>query len=484
MAQSTRSQSSGPGTRAATTRANQNAGTTAHPAVTNVTVVGAGLDTFIPVIPEVRETDITALFKIKQLTPINGRPTYESANLCEQELGRNALAIKVPFGGGKRGCLGVVYSDAKYLAETNHAWTVPASQGTYPTFPAGATDQEKKAIISQFIQDEKGIKTVEKVEELLKNMFIAAIDEDYVVELKQGLSEYDGRTLRELLAHYKKYGKMDDTVHGQIMETFREAPDLDVPIDKYFAKQEECQKLVVDTDNPISDAAMVLQMTQHLGKNASLSKLTVRFKKKVPAERTWAKGKEYFRDCIEELEDITKEAGMEPSLQANAAVAKEEEVEDKIKMDIAEKMSGPLNALASAAVAKSETIDNNASSIASLTKSLAQVIETNKQLAAQLKAALALCSTNQPTNQPSANQPPNQPSAVTPPPGFPPEPPETLHIVNTAGAACPAKLSKKGQWNFVEKQHCSICGRNGYHIPADCFARPENAHKRGQRKSS
>ena len=112
----------------------------------------------------------------------------------------------------------------------------------------------------------KSIKTVEKVEELLKNMFVAAIDEDYIVELKQGLSEYDGRTLRELLAHYKKYGKMDDTVHSKIMETFREAPDLDVPIDKYFAKQEECQKLVVDTDNPINDAAMVLQLTQHLGK--------------------------------------------------------------------------------------------------------------------------------------------------------------------------------------------------------------------------
>ena len=457
---STRSSSTGPGTRASTPRA-------APPTVTNVTVVGAGLDTFIPVIPEVRETDITALFKVKQLTPIDGRPTYESANLCEQELGRNALAIKVPFGGGKKGCLGVVYSDAKYLAEAGHAWTVPASQGTYPTFPTGATDQEKKAIISKFIQDEKGIKTVEQVEELLKNMFVAAIDEDYIVELKQGLSEYDGRTLRELLAHYKKYGKMDDTVHSKIMETFREAPDLDVPIDKYFAKQEECQKLVVDTDNPINDAAMVLQLTQHLGKNASLSKLTVRFKKKASAERTWAKGKKYFRDCIEELEDITKEAGMEPSLQANSAVVKEEEIEDKVRQEIADKMSGSFDALASAAVAKSETLDNNATTIASLTKSLAQVIETNKQLSAQLKSALALCS------------PASKPGKVAPPPGFPSEPLQTLHILNTAGVACPARLSKKNdKWYFVEKQHCNICDRDDqFHIPADCKGK-------GQKKSS
>jgi len=462
---STRSSSSGPGTRAPHA---------VPPTITNVTVVGAGLDTFVPVIAEVRESDITTLFKVKQLTAVHGRPTYESANVLEQELGRNALAIKVPFGGGKKGCLGVVYSDAKFLAEAGQAWTVPATQGSYPTFPVGATDQEKKAIISKFMLHENGIKKVETVEELLKNMFLAAIDNDYVVELKQGISEYDGCTLRELLAHYKKYGKMDDTVHSKIMETFREAPDLDVPVDKYFAKQEECQKLVIDTDNPINDAAMVLQLTQHLGKNASLSKLTVRFKKKAAAERTWTKGKKYFRDCIEELEDITKESGMEPSLQANAAVVKEEEIEDKVRQEIADKMSGSFDALASAAVAKSETLDNNATTIASLTKSLAQVIETNKQLTAQLKSALALCS------------PTNKPAPVKPPPGFPSEPLETLHIVNTAGVACPARLSKNsGKWNFVEGQHCNICKRDGqFHIPVDCFARPENAHKRGQKKSS
>ena len=38
-------------------------------------------------------------------------------------------------------------------------------------------------------------------------MFIEAIDEDYVVELKEGLREYDGRTLLELLNHVKKYAK-------------------------------------------------------------------------------------------------------------------------------------------------------------------------------------------------------------------------------------------------------------------------------------
>ena len=112
-------------------------------------------------------------------------------------------------------------------------------------------------------------------------MFIEAIDEDYVVELKEGLREYDGRTLLELLDHVNKYAKMDDEVHRIIIHDFQKPPNMDLPIDKYFAKQEECRMLVADTKNPITDAAMVLQLTQHMGKVAPLTKKTVKFKKKM-----------------------------------------------------------------------------------------------------------------------------------------------------------------------------------------------------------
>ena len=117
----------------------------------NVTVAGAGLDTFIPTIPEVRETDIKQQFKVKLLTEIAGRPSFEAMQLCERELGRNALAIRVPFGGGQRGCLGLVYSDAKYIDEAGEPWAVPASEGAYPTFLPHATTEEKKKAISEFI---------------------------------------------------------------------------------------------------------------------------------------------------------------------------------------------------------------------------------------------------------------------------------------------------------------------------------------------
>ena len=43
----------------------------------NVKVDGAGLDTFVPVIPEVRTEDITELFKVKYLTKLDGEPAHD-----------------------------------------------------------------------------------------------------------------------------------------------------------------------------------------------------------------------------------------------------------------------------------------------------------------------------------------------------------------------------------------------------------------------
>ena len=54
----------------------------------NVKVDGAGLDTFVPVIPEVRTEDIKELFKVKYLTKIEGEPSHDWLKTVEKEMGR------------------------------------------------------------------------------------------------------------------------------------------------------------------------------------------------------------------------------------------------------------------------------------------------------------------------------------------------------------------------------------------------------------
>ena len=119
--------------------------------------------------------------------------------------------MKFSLWGGEYGTLSVVLDDAVFLAEADVTWIVPTSNGVYPTFRRGTTEDQKKTAISEFIQEETDIKKVDVVHELLKNMFIKAMDESYMMKLRQGIREHDGVTLRDLLRHvFQNYGKMDN----------------------------------------------------------------------------------------------------------------------------------------------------------------------------------------------------------------------------------------------------------------------------------
>ena len=158
-------------------------------------------------------------------------------------LNKNSQAMhswqKFHLGGGKKVCLGVVYGAAKYYVKAGEDWIVPASLGAYPIFAAGGIDDKKKIAVSQFMIDEHDILVVEAMENLLKNQLLELIDEDYILELKEGLSEYSSVTLVEILTHLRdEYAPMDGVIYMELLAQFREPPDFDAPIDKYLRKQQ------------------------------------------------------------------------------------------------------------------------------------------------------------------------------------------------------------------------------------------------------
>ena len=87
--------------------------------VTSETVVRTfALDNYIPTVRRVNKADLKARFTFQHLTPIDGEPTFSSMQRVEEELASNLLTSKVLFGGGDSGCLGVVFNNAKFHAET------------------------------------------------------------------------------------------------------------------------------------------------------------------------------------------------------------------------------------------------------------------------------------------------------------------------------------------------------------------------------
>ena len=60
------------------------------------------MDSFVPTIPEPSTDAIEAKFPHKTLTKIEGQPTYSDFFTLREELYRNALSSKSPFGGARR----------------------------------------------------------------------------------------------------------------------------------------------------------------------------------------------------------------------------------------------------------------------------------------------------------------------------------------------------------------------------------------------
>ena len=66
-----------------------------------------------------------------------------------------------------------------YQTQAGQEWAIPVSGGMYATFPAGATDAEKKREVAEFINRKTHIKISELVEDLLKIQLLMTVSKDY-----------------------------------------------------------------------------------------------------------------------------------------------------------------------------------------------------------------------------------------------------------------------------------------------------------------
>ena len=169
------------------------------------------------------------------------------------------------------------------------------------------------------------------------------------------------------------------------------------------------------------------------------------------------KGKTWFRRDLKAISDEAKGAGIEPGYQANMSI-KTPSPQDEARNDVPAGMRESFGQLAQAAVAKSDTIDAHAATIAALYKTIAELTSTNAILVTALVA--------------------KESRTIAPPPGFNPTVTVTAnttgHTVNSAGIACPMK-KKFGRMSFVVPQHCAVCNKaEQWHLPQNCLEAPHN----------
>ena len=186
---------------------------------------------------------------------------------------------------------------------------------------------------------------------------------------------------------FTNYAKIDDTLLIKNKREFEEPPDLSRPIDVYFKKQEECQRLAADGEIPISEAEMVMQVKTHLGAMGLINTNYLAWKKKSAVERKWAPEKKYYRAAISDVEEPNKLTTGEAGLTANAVVA-DKNTEQQVREEMAEKLGESFDTLAMAATAKNDTIKILIKTISKITSKKSELTATIKKLTNQLERAL------------------------------------------------------------------------------------------------
>ena len=201
--------------------------------------------------------------------------------------------------------------------------------------------------------------------------------------LRQGVLRFDSVKLLDLIDHvFKNYAKINDLLVIKNKKEFEEPPDLTRPIDVYFMKQEEFQKLAADSKVTISKAEIVLQMQTLLSATVMIISKYLMWKKMSRANLNCKYGKKYFRAALGDVEDINKLTIGESGLTANN-VSNMQSTQQKVRDKMAEKLGESFDNLTMAVTEKIETIDAMAQSISKLTSSNYELTATIKKLTYQ-----------------------------------------------------------------------------------------------------
>ena len=191
------------------------------------------------------------------VTEVHGQPTNQDIDRLEEELVAITSNFHSELGGGAHGHAGLLKSAADYeLLVSGTPFVFPPNPGVYPqgNFPEAQRRQreaEHNALIKQF-QTCVGASTG------LKDRILKAIDEDFLLELKEEGIAYLNVTPLQMLTHLRdRWGTMDFIdVTALLAECDAPWIAAEVP-QKYFNRIEKARKKLARANVQVDERAMM-----------------------------------------------------------------------------------------------------------------------------------------------------------------------------------------------------------------------------------
>jgi hypothetical protein len=230
------------------------------------------------------------------LTPLDPtkRPTVFTIQLLKQELHTNAQAVESTLGGGGHGHLGMLMTDAKYLAAS--AQLVPY---VFPVLPpplvlAGNSlnrEQQKQ----QHKQSTDQYNDARLLQTQLRNQIIQAVPPVYIAKLKNGELGLANITPKAILEHLTtNYGtiKPQDLANNLVRLSAPWNPDE--PIETVFTTGDECRRFATLGEEPIADGPYIRILVDIFTTSGVLDDAVKDWKKLKPEDRDLATCIDHF----------------------------------------------------------------------------------------------------------------------------------------------------------------------------------------------
>ena len=354
-------------------------------------------------------------FEIKKATKINGEPTFDSLRKLHNELKINAQTIPSTRGGGAHGHLGLVLSAVDYQLITLQPFIRPNDPGDF-TLPLNQNyTVEQITLLRETHREQRAeYDKVATVEIALKTFLVQAIDEDYLLEIRNSITRKLEGTIPIIIERlFATYGnltskKLLEKQNTLTMFTY----DPHTPIDTIFRLAQDYQEYASFIGNPQTVLTLITYVYEILRRTGRFNKYLEQWNDKPDNEKTWDNFKHHCRSASRKLKEFSSETTANAGFNTNvineitSSVANLLQTNDATHTDVAQQFLQNLT----------NAVNSNQESMAILNTNF-QTLQDNMQA---MNAARATPSNIAPHPNVQPHVPPTPPPMQFQPPSFTP----------------------------------------------------------------
>lgn len=241
--------------------------------------------------------DVESLFPNKELTPFprDRNPNAMEINRIKKELLANAGAVPTSLGGGIYGHMGMILTNAEYIALPGAAQWVQPPQPVL-NIPAGATYQQIAHAQATFDVDHKTFELTRAVNIALKALMIKAVPSYLWTTLHHATYGMALVTPAQMLAHLvNDWGTVSEDDLAQNVEDAQKAWDPNEPTDLVFKRIDDAAAFAAFGQDNISEAAKMRYASKAFERSGVMEEVIKDWRKQNAAQKTWALMPAFFR---------------------------------------------------------------------------------------------------------------------------------------------------------------------------------------------